>query len=66
MGRLALRERAIDALLLALTDFGQGSVMVNGGSGGSKEIDRGPPLVRTEANGRIELKFKGLAPIHVI
>ena len=47
-----MRERAIDALLLALTDFGQGSVMANGGQRGSKEIDRGAPLVRTEANGR--------------
>lgn len=31
-----MRERAIDALLLALTDFGQGSVMVNGGREGRK------------------------------
>ena len=37
-------ERAIDALLLALTDFGQGSVMVNGGREDRKRSTVADPL----------------------
>lgn len=48
-----MRERAIDALLLALTDFGQVSVMVNGGRGGRKRSTVAHPLFAlrlTDAN----------------